>query len=114
MQGTSKHDPSTNPETITWRGLTLRKWYDTRRTSSYRYRKGVHGSLLIELKQLGADNFTATLSTYRLVTCEQGHCDNLDEVRALLDRCLDGLHGLLQDGLKAVDELKAREGSNGT
>jgi hypothetical protein len=115
MQGTSKHDPTTNPKTIRWRGLTLHKWYTTSRTSAYHWGDALLGDpLRVELKQLGADNFTATLSTYRLSTCEQGHCDNLDEVRALLDRCLDGLHGLLQDGLKAVDELKARGGSNGT
>jgi hypothetical protein len=114
MTTTSKHDPTTNPKTIRWRGVTLHKWYDTRRTSTYRCRDGVDDPLLIELKQLGADNFTATLSTYRLVTCERPHCDNLDEVRALLDRCLDMLHGLLKDGLQAVEQVQREGDNNGT
>jgi hypothetical protein len=114
MQGTSKHDPSMTPATISWRGVTLRKWYATRLTTTYRCRNGVDDPLLIELKQLGADNFTVTMTVYRLTTYEQGHCDNLDEVRAMLDRCLDGLHGLLQDGLKAVEQVQREGDSNGT
>jgi hypothetical protein len=115
MTTTSKHDPSTNPATITWRGLTLRKWYATSRTTAYDCGDGLlSGPLRVELKQLGAHNFTATMGVYRLVISLQRHCDDLDEVRALLDRCLDGLHGVLQDGLKAVEQVQREGDNNGT
>lgn len=95
-----------DPKVIKWNRVELEAYWSTKRTCFYHGYAGGHKTapVRIELKHMTKIRWSVTMSAYGLPTSMCRECDSIEEVKAMMSDCLDGLISLLEDGLISLLE----------